>query len=72
MVDPLNCFYFQPVLHDWCNIDHGMCYPVCGIEHIKESFLLIGKSICYITVNINKELKFKMNTTFDIIMLNDI
>ena len=30
---------FQPVLHD-C----GMCYPVCGIVHIKEPLLLIGKS----------------------------
>ena len=35
---------FQPVLHDWCNKDHGMCYPVCGMVHIKEPLLLIGKS----------------------------
>ena len=21
-------FLFQPVLHDWCNKGHGMCYPV--------------------------------------------
>ena len=24
---------FQPVLHDWCNKGHGMCYPVCGMVH---------------------------------------
>ena len=28
-------FSFQPVLHDWCNKGRGMCYPVCGIMHIK-------------------------------------
>ena len=37
-------FSFQPVLHDWCNKDRGMCYPVCGMVHIKEPLLLIGKS----------------------------
>ena len=37
-------FLFQPVLHDWCNKGCGMCYPVCGLVHIKEPLLLIGKS----------------------------
>ena len=37
-------FSFQPVLHDWCNKRHGMCYPVYGMVHIKEPLLLIGKS----------------------------
>ena len=42
-VNPLSYFSFPPVLHDWC----GMCYPVCGMVHIKEALLLIGKSsIC--------------------------
>ena len=36
MVDPLSYFSFQPVVHDWCNKDHGMCYPFCGMMHIKE------------------------------------
>ena len=44
MVDPLSYFSFQPVLHDWCNKGRGMCYPVCGMMHIKEPLLLIGKS----------------------------
>ena len=35
---------FQPVLHDWCNRGFGMYYPVCGMVHIKEPLLLIGKS----------------------------
>ena len=43
-VDPLSYFSFQPVLHDWCNKGLGMCYPVCGMEHIKEPLLLIDKS----------------------------
>ena len=37
-------FSFQPVLHDLCNKGCGMYYPVCGMVHIKEPLLLIGKS----------------------------
>ena len=44
MVDPLSYFSFQPVLHDWCNKGCGMCYPVCGMVHIKDPLLLIGKN----------------------------
>ena len=36
-------FSFEPVLHDLCKIGRGMCYPVCGMVHIKEPLLLIGK-----------------------------
>ena len=43
-VTPLSYFSFQPVLHDWCNKGRVMCYPVCGMVHIKEPLLLIGKS----------------------------
>ena len=43
-VDPLSYFSFQPVVHDWCNKGRGMCYPVCGMVHIKEPLLLIDKS----------------------------
>ena len=44
-IDPSLSYYpFQPVLHDWCNKGRGMCYPVCGMVHIKEPLLLIGKS----------------------------
>ena len=44
VVDPLSYFSFQPVLHDWCNKGRDMCYPVCGMVHIKEPLLLIDKS----------------------------
>ena len=44
-VDPLSYFSFQPVFHNWCNKGHGMCYPLCGMVHIKEPLLLIEKSI---------------------------
>ena len=37
-------FSFQPVLHSWYNKGCGMCYPVCGMVHIKEPLLLIRKS----------------------------
>ena len=30
--------------HDWFHKGRGMCYPVCGMMHIKEPLLLIGKS----------------------------
>ena len=40
MVDPLSYFFIQPVLHDWCNKGRGMCYPVCGMVHIKEPLQL--------------------------------
>ena len=43
-VDPLSYFSFQPVLPDWCNKGRGMCYPVCGMVHIKEPLLLFNKS----------------------------
>ena len=47
MVDPLSYFSIQPLLHDWYNKGRGMCYPVCGMMHIKEPLLLIGKSSPY-------------------------
>ena len=37
-------FSFQPVFHNWGNKGRGMCYPVCGMVHIKEPLLLIDKS----------------------------
>ena len=43
MVDLLSYFSFQPVFHDWCNKDHGICDLVYGMVHIKEPLLLIGK-----------------------------
>ena len=43
MVDPLSYFTFQPVLYDWCNKGHCICYPVCGMVHIKEPLLLIER-----------------------------
>ena len=44
MADPLSYFSFQSVIHDFCNKGRGLCYPVCGMIHIKECLLLIGKS----------------------------
>ena len=37
VVDPLNSFLFQPVLHNWC-----MCYPVWDDEY-KRSRAASGK-----------------------------
>ena len=39
MMDPLSHFSLQAVFHDWYNKGHGMCYPICGMMHIKESLL---------------------------------
>ena len=44
MVESSSYLSSQPVLHNWFNKGRGMCYPVCGIVHIKEPLLLIGKS----------------------------
>ena len=45
---PIELFcLLQPVLHDWCNKGRGMCYAVCGMVHMKEHLLLIGKSSPY-------------------------
>ena len=47
MVEQLNYFSFQSVLHDWYNKGHGMCYSVSGMIHIKYSLLLIeNNSLC--------------------------
>ena len=46
-VDSIRYFSPQPVLHDWCNKGRGICYPVCGMVHIKEPLLLIVKSSPY-------------------------
>ena len=44
MVNPLSYFSFQPVLRNLCNKGRGMCYPVCGMVHIKVPLLLTGNS----------------------------
>ena len=44
----LSYFSFHPVLHDWCNKGSGMYYPVCGMMHIKQTLLLIGKKVAYV------------------------
>ena len=37
MVDSVNYFSFQPVLHNCCIKGCDMCYPVCGMVHIKRN-----------------------------------
>ena len=44
MSHSLGYFSFQPGLRNWCNKGCGMWCPVCGMVHIKEPLLLIGKS----------------------------
>ena len=41
--DRPNDLFLVLVLHMY-NKGHGMCYPVCGMMHIKEPLLLIGMS----------------------------
>ena len=36
---PVSYFSFQPVLHEGC----GMCYPVCGMMHIKKRTLAANR-----------------------------
>ena len=51
MVDPFSYFSFQPVLQG-----RGMCYPICGMMHIKEYLLLIGKSNPYANSGFSRSL----------------
>ena len=44
MMDPLNYFSFQPVIHNSFNKGHGTQCPVCGMVHIKDPLLLIDNS----------------------------
>ena len=32
------------MFHNWCNKGRGMCYPVCGMVHVKDPLLLIENS----------------------------
>ena len=41
---PIELFLISASVHNWCNKGCGMCYHVCGMVHIKEPLLLIGKS----------------------------
>ena len=41
---PIELFLVPASAPRWCNIGRGMCYPVCGMVHIKEPLMLIGKS----------------------------
>ena len=50
-IQELSYFSFQLVLHDWYNKGLGMCYPVCGMVHIKEPLLLIRKSSPYVLLS---------------------
>ena len=45
LVDPLSYLSFQPMLHNWYNKGRGRCYPVCGMVYIKETLLLMKKTI---------------------------
>ena len=43
MVNLVSYISFQTVLHNWCNKGCGVCFPACGVVHIKYPLLLIGK-----------------------------
>ena len=47
MLDPLSYLSFNPELHAWCNKDHGMYYPVCGMVNTEDLLLLIGNNSLY-------------------------
>ena len=41
---PIELFLIPVSVSRLVNKGSGMCYPVCGMVHIKDSLLLIGKS----------------------------
>ena len=42
MDGPIELFLIPPSAPQLYNKGRGMCYPVCGMVHIKEPLLLIG------------------------------
>ena len=48
MMDRLSNFSFQPMLNDRYNKGRGVCYPVCGMVHVKNPLLLIGSRSCVV------------------------
>ena len=44
---PIELFFVPASAPSWCNKGCGMCYPVCGMMHIKEPLLLNENSILY-------------------------
>ena len=44
MVHRIDPSWWTRAIHDWCNKGCCMCYPVCGMMHIKETLLLIRTS----------------------------
>ena len=65
----LSYFSSQPVLHDWCIKGCGMCYPVCGMMHIKKSLLLIGWCFHYQNTRIRSVQYFYCSTLSQICFL---
>ena len=46
-IDPLWWTHLAIYRFSQCNKGRGMCHAVCGMMHIKEPLLLIGKSSAY-------------------------
>ena len=63
MVDPLSYFPFQPVLQDWFTKGCNMCYPVCGMVHVKDPLLLrrvahVVVAACFLSHYLNSPLPY--------------
>ena len=73
-IDLLNYFSFQPVHHDWGNKDRGMCYPVCGMVHIKHflSQKSYVKQMSYVSLTNCQHLQGKQNLKHRSLIINDI
>ena len=42
---PIELFFSFHPFHNWCNKGHGMAFHVCGMMHINDPLLVMGKSI---------------------------
>ena len=54
-ITPLRYFSFQPVLHNWCNIDHGMYYLV--LEGVANEVAAAGFLLGMVLMPYNGKLK---------------
>ena len=58
-IHPPIYIYIHPFIYDsdWCNKSHDVCYPVCGMVHIKETFYMTERvahvvvAACFISLS---------------------
>ena len=59
----------QPVFHNWCNNDHGMYYPVCGMVCVCVCVYIYIYIYIYI---LNKKRNFRLVYIVFVVLKNSL